>query len=292
MDSLKEDLHGQGIATDSLEVWKGGYRLLVPCPDAVAAWLKLRALVPRTGLWPVLREAEDLDRDEGPHEPADQLIRRAESIVPADWFARRHRENQAELEQAASILSGERFGELPRLHLGDLGVEFVEGGSVEAARPAEWLERLGYPSGIPRGPWPEDDEEEDEDPGPRELSSFLTRSPSWVVSQAAVVLLPTRIPWHVPAILGFGGWNACPAPEEHAAVWKSWGERHDAEVMTITHDVVEMRVGRPLGNREAALALALEQYLYCPDIVEQGTETLERLAAGLLESPVWYFWWD
>ena len=38
--------------------------------------------------------------------------------------------------------------------------------------------------------------------------------------------------------------------------------------------------------------LAWEQYLYCQDIVVQGCETIANLAATLLNSPFWYFWWD
>ncbi|WP_414650247.1 DUF4253 domain-containing protein, partial [Duganella sp.] len=34
------------------------------------------------------------------------------------------------------------------------------------------------------------------------------------------------------------------------------------------------------------------QYLYCADIVDQGTESIEALAATLLNARVWYFWWD
>jgi Domain of unknown function (DUF4253) len=37
---------------------------------------------------------------------------------------------------------------------------------------------------------------------------------------------------------------------------------------------------------------ALEQYVYCADIVRQGSDSIEVLAAGLVEAPVWYFWWD
>ena len=38
--------------------------------------------------------------------------------------------------------------------------------------------------------------------------------------------------------------------------------------------------------------LALEQYAYCNDIVDQGVETIGRLADGLSKSFYWYFWWD
>ena len=60
----------------------------------------------------------------------------------------------------------------------------------------------------------------------------------------------------------------------------------------LTHDVLEMRVARPPADREGALDLARQHYLYCPDLVDQGTPTLDGLGAALLGSPVWSFWWD
>jgi hypothetical protein len=38
--------------------------------------------------------------------------------------------------------------------------------------------------------------------------------------------------------------------------------------------------------------LAQAQYVYCPDIVDQGVESIEALAATLLGDPRWFFWWD
>jgi Domain of unknown function (DUF4253) len=72
----------------------------------------------------------------------------------------------------------------------------------------------------------------------------------------------------------------------------SWHDLYGAEVVGITSDVVEMHVAKPPLDRESALSLAKAQYLYCNDIVEQGTQTLSVLAATLLEGSVWYFWWD
>ncbi len=42
----------------------------------------------------------------------------------------------------------------------------------------------------------------------------------------------------------------------------------------------------------AALGLAREQFLFCSDIVHQGTERLEVLPTALLDADTWFFWWD
>lgn len=38
--------------------------------------------------------------------------------------------------------------------------------------------------------------------------------------------------------------------------------------------------------------LAKELYEYCPDIVDQGMGTITNLAALLMVSNAWFFWWD
>jgi len=40
------------------------------------------------------------------------------------------------------------------------------------------------------------------------------------------------------------------------------------------------------------MELAKEQYIFCNDIVDQGVGTVSALAATLLDSNYWYFWWD
>ena len=39
---------------------------------------------------------------------------------------------------------------------------------------------------------------------------------------------------------------------------------------------------------------AVEQYGFCPDVIDQGPEeaTVVALADVLRQSTVWYFWWD
>ena len=57
-------------------------------------------------------------------------------------------------------------------------------------------------------------------------------------------------------------------------------------------DIVECVVTKPPTDRNAPTILAWEQYWYCVDIVEQGCESVSNLAATILNSPYWYFWWD
>jgi hypothetical protein len=106
----------------------------------------------------------------------------------------------------------------------------------------------------------------------------------------AIVTAPEA--WMVPCYLRIGGWNDCPDAEEHAALFRYWGEKYGARVACVSGDVIEMTVARPPMTKEAAMELAKEQFLYCPDIVYQGTESVEALAAGLLDARVWFFWWD
>lgn len=107
-----------------------------------------------------------------------------------------------------------------------------------------------------------------------------------------ILVLPTRDGTAVPAFLKWGGWNANPPPELHVAALRSWRDRHGAELVGISNDVLNLRVARRPETREAALALAQEQCVYCEDIVLQGVGTLAPLAAILMASDWWYFWWD
>jgi Domain of unknown function (DUF4253) len=138
----------------------------------------------------------------------------------------------------------------------------------------------------PLGEWP--------DELPQALSlmtpyDITTRKPH---ERVAIALAPTIWPWEVPALLRLGSWNECPEAAAHCAVQKYWYEKYGAEIVAATPDVIEMTVPRPPETREDALELARQQYIYCADIVDQGTETLSNLAATLLHGKYWFFWWD
>ena len=104
--------------------------------------------------------------------------------------------------------------------------------------------------------------------------------------------IPVEHPWQVFAWLPFGGWNECPGTGELMVVSAHWFRQHRAVPAVVTHDVLEYALPQPVAE-DAALELAVEQYAFCPDIIDQAEDlTLGRLAGELACSRSWYFWWD
>ncbi|UXH79398.1 DUF4253 domain-containing protein [Roseateles amylovorans] len=159
-----------------------------------------------------------------------------------------------------------------------------------ALDPMEWLQEREQAEDdfyeIEAADWPEDTAPA------TALTTPIDMVSGEPLDEVYIAVLPARTSPEAAALLKIGGWNDCPQAHEHAALWRSWSERFGAEVACIADDVVEFTVARPPQTREDALALAREQFIYCSDIVYQGCETLEALAASLLKSPVWFFWWD
>lgn len=112
------------------------------------------------------------------------------------------------------------------------------------------------------------------------------------LSRVYVALVPTVIGWQVPAYLRFGGWNGCPAPEYHVAMLKHWRHTYGAEVVGLGGEVLELAVARPPNDRNAALRLTREQFVYCPDVIRHGTGSIQTRAAMLLGATAWSFWWE
>ena len=146
------------------------------------------------------------------------------------------------------------------------------------------------------GPWPAE---------PAERHDFV--GPHWgdaANHPMAYILLPAcPEPWMIPAYLGAQPHNDLPDAALQCAVMRSWHRRFGAEVVYTNGVVYEFAVGRPPTDHQTALQLAHEHFLFCPDRVNQwcpdsrlypspGDDTLEALAAMLMNSTVWYFWWD
>ena len=76
---------------------------------------------------------------------------------------------------------------------------------------------------------------------------------------ATIALIPCADRTEILAVLGFGGWNACPPPEQHVAILDYWRNRYDARLQAIAPDTFELEVGRPPVTYSAALGLAKER---------------------------------
>ncbi|MBU6445420.1 MAG: DUF4253 domain-containing protein [Alphaproteobacteria bacterium] len=145
---------------------------------------------------------------------------------------------------------------------------------------------LAGPRQPPVGDWPE---HPDEAPGLTVVTNLLKGT---ALPKVRIALIPTDDWTAIPAYLRWGGWNECPAPEYQVAAFRYWRDRYGIELVGMTSDTLNLTVARPPSTREEALALAREQYVYCSDIVDQGTQTLSALAATLMSGGWWFFWWD
>ncbi|HET9493555.1 MAG TPA: DUF4253 domain-containing protein [Chloroflexia bacterium] len=261
MATLEEFLRTNGIQTATFQVLFGEgaetmYYLSTDGESAIELWRKLRGLVLESGYWPVvLGGREELDRH------LESLAGNTETST------------EAILESSRSI-DGEEWLRY----------------TYENIYDSDEDEEDSYP----RGQWPSDSKPDDR--------FTIPYKGEWIASEQRmeyeplpvvyVALVPTRVSWQVPAYLKAGGWNYCPVPEEHCAVLRYWEDGYGAEIVGMSFDTFELQVARPPESRESALELAQEQFAYCPDIVEQGVETIEALAATLLNGRVWLFWWD
>lgn len=98
--------------------------------------------------------------------------------------------------------------------------------------------------------------------------------------------------WQLPAVLKYGAWNDCPEAEVHCAFHREWHAKYGAQISGVSGDVIECVVDNPPSDQATALELAWQQYWYCADIVDQGCVSINNLAATLINSHYWFFWWD
>ncbi len=288
MDDLKSVLERHGISTATLRLFANVdvgpiYSLTVDGADAIEQWAALRALVEQTGCWPVL-----LGDDESVEEHLEILSYAQElPVQPVP------REMTLWPPLRLAPESSPAYPDPPPPQWKQTTASIIEAGlnldpamwlheRLAMTRPDEEEDEVEWP---PRGKWP------DVRPATQFTIPFHyeTGEP---LPATHIALLPTTTGWHAPAILRYGGWNECPEPHEHVCMMKHWYERYGAEVVGMAFDTIEMQVARPPRSSDEALQLAFEQYAYCSDIVDQGADSLDHLAALLLGGTVWYFWWD
>jgi hypothetical protein len=275
MEKLAEALRGGGVDVSSLGLLfetpqEKVYELTVPGTGAMDLWRRLRSLTEQTGHWPVLlgdeacvQHLRESVRWMTAMKTAT-ILEDAATIDPVGWFENRHLDEIEAVERAEAV------------------------GSEHQRYYQELLAAEGPLRGLPQGPWPEDER------GPtRFVLPFnpLTHEP---LPRAHLALLPTVHGWQAPAFLRFGAFETCPSPGENVVLLKYWHDLYGAEVVGLAGDVLELQVTRPPRDRDQALALARQQFLYCRDIVTRellGVQTIQRLAARLLNGGIWFFMW-
>ena len=228
----------------------------------------------------VSRLAEEFDQSGAARWAPDVILERA-ARVSVDGF----------LADRLAELAGQHAESAPLSGPTSVDVEAgPEGVFMEARVNARFgPDGVEFIDGLPRGPWPDDAGSEQTEPAG--FLDILTGEPFRECALAYVPVAQTR-PWEVFAHLCFGAWNECPEPAIHVALAQYWHERFGARIVTAHFDTVEFKVDRPVSNREDAMELAKQFYAYCPDIVDQGTGTIDSLAATLMGAKVWFFWWD
>ncbi len=147
----------------------------------------------------------------------------------------------------------------------------------------------GFLSDEPRGDWPEKVDKLEQ----------LT-IPFYIFSQKPkpeiyIFIVPTSQAWQVPI---YFNWDVYREDEELSNVnmvsgmFKYWEDKYGAEIVAMDGATIEAIAKKPPTTREQAISLAHEQFIFCYDIVYQGVGTIDHLAATLLDSKYWYFWWD
>lgn len=90
-------------------------------------------------------------------------------------------------------------------------------------------------------------------------------------------------------VMGTNGWNYDIGPEQVIARLKLWDQRFGIVLRGAGFDWLEASFQREPPDLGA---FAREVYEFCPDVVEQGTETTEALAAEMRRTQTVYLWWD
>lgn len=121
------------------------------------------------------------------------------------------------------------------------------------------------------------------------FSSFVTANGD--TCEVILACIPVSKPWELAAWVPMGGWNDCPLPEVQTAVFQYWNEKFGVIPAVVSGDTWELTASIMPTEKEAK-ELAIEQFLWCTDRVEQWDCNIEELAGELMDSEVWYFWWD
>ena len=283
-------------------------RVEVRGEDALSTWEKLRTA--GRGIPIIVGNDESLVNLMYPFDPSwssksvGEILKAASRIkIPGDLYNMREKESEEVHAMTRKSVSGPDGG-LPKVFVTKdssgrvrydevwgkgLPAELLFGGDAYTRKmtPQETRAFLSRESPLPKtGDWPS---------GPAALSSGLLVATDGLTGKplrkVSIALIPTKDWTEVPAYLRWGEWNDCPASEYHVATLRSWRDRYGVELIGLSFNSMDLRAARRPSMREKALALAREQYAYCPDLIEPPDQTYSGLAAELMADEWWSFWW-
>ncbi|MEU4315475.1 DUF4253 domain-containing protein [Nocardia sp. NPDC024068] len=107
-----------------------------------------------------------------------------------------------------------------------------------------------------------------------------------------LALIPAAAHWLIPQELDWSGAvNYDIYGAIHTAVLRRWSASRGCELVALDGDTMWLKIDKAVLDEDATLAMAMEAFLYCPDAATQDRDSLDELAAALL-NPLWRLWWD
>jgi hypothetical protein len=116
------------------------------------------------------------------------------------------------------------------------------------------------------------------------ISEFAGDVINYIIS-----IVPIADPYQIMEYAETNGANHDIETTDIISKYKEWDERFGILPIAIGFDFCECEIiNKDIDYTE----LANEVYGFCPDVVEQGTETVEALAAEMKENGTIFLWWD
>jgi hypothetical protein len=113
------------------------------------------------------------------------------------------------------------------------------------------------------------------------------------LAPARIGLAAAERPADVLARIGWAfAWTWDSGPLEFAAVLRSWEDRFGARLLQVGFAEIWLLAERPPRTLQAAQRLAAEHFAFGDECAGKGLRDIPGIAAELLATPIWTFWWD
>jgi Domain of unknown function (DUF4253) len=274
----------------------GILQLPVPGPRAFDLWQRLVGRVAETRYWPVVT---------APNEP-ESLTSLAAALQgdPQNTFSLAA--SRDSILACAGGISFERWLQQERdpqfqarkfLRMAEQMEQFPGGAGMAGLYrqfAADWQKRSPWHFDPADFSWPQEPVSVPP-PGKLHVLHTLTTDNRWAVGeQGTLLFVPTTAGWEVPAYLSFGGFNACPPPEVHVAMLKWLHDAYGGRLVALGQGTLEVLVDRRPASRAEALRLAVDFRTYAEAFLDvpDGNQPVGPIAACLMASNRWSFWWD